>query len=593
MPGDGGGVNIDAVQFGLMNALRTGNPLYDLIMCTVIPTIMQMMANLTNQVRPWWESTSSYLMKMGKKEYIRSIKYEKMEDNWGEGDAKGEHNKILQKAITQYLSQMKLLTKNENANYRLMALGAEKTSGYSWRPTFGSNAEQLKQYGVYTSLPKGVTAEVAPGLFFEDVSDRNNEEEEEGKDGGGASSKVVVEFQFRCALPDAKQKIDDFLRKVMDWYISRIEAQKDVFRYLYVMQSGKGGGDDEDEEGDGDGNYKRYKLAEAKTFRSLFFPQKEGVLKLLDQFSAKEGKFAIPGFPHKLGLLLHGPPGTGKTSFIKALAQHTGRNIVSIPLGAIKTNQELMDCIFDLSYKVAGEDMPIKLNFNKVIFVLEDVDAATKAVHRRANGDDQAAVKESAQNEAMEAQVAEIGTLKSAMEEMMTMMAMAASAGPADNADAKKGGGGGAGYTPYSSESNVDKLDLSGILNVLDGVVDCPGRVVVMTTNHPEKLDPALIRPGRINLQLCLDYIQLPEAIQMMHHYADMGVTAEDEASFRSTWKAMQATGKQMTPAQMEQMCAEADTVVELVDSLNETARIYEESQSAGGMQRTTSLVKW
>ena len=34
---------------------------------------------------------------------------------------------------------------------------------------------------------------------------------------------------------------------------------------------------------------------------------------------------------------------------------------------------------------------------------------------------------------------------------------------------------------------------------MLDGVVDCPNRIVVLTTNHPEKLDPALIRPGRIN----------------------------------------------------------------------------------------------
>ncbi len=44
-----------------------------------------------------------------------------------------------------------------------------------------------------------------------------------------------------------------------------------------------------------------------------------------------------------------------------------------------------------------------------------------------------------------------------------------------------------------------DELNLAGLLNVLDGVVDAPGRLVVMTTNHPEKLDPALIRPGRIN----------------------------------------------------------------------------------------------
>ena len=128
--------------------------------------------------------------------------------------------------------------------------------------------------------------------------------------------------------------------------------------------------------------------------------------------------------------------GTGKTSLIKAMASHTGRHVVSIPLPKIKTNQELMDMMFDLRYPLAGlhaprshallppdplpggldvghsrphcqldcarsnpcvaptsgegsrrnahdddddagvDDLPVPLDFSKVIFVMEDVDAA-------------------------------------------------------------------------------------------------------------------------------------------------------------------------------------------------------------------------
>merc|ERR1719486_439646 len=136
------------------------------------------------------------------------------------------------------------------------------------------------------------------------------------------------------------------------------------------MQVQSGGSGFDDSSSSAARVFKRYKLSDEKTFGSLFFDEKAKLLKILKDFMAKTGKYAVQGYPHKLGLLLHGPPGTGKTSLIKALAQYTNRSIVNGPLTRISTNQELMDMMMDQQFPVAGDDVPIKLGFNKVIFVM-------------------------------------------------------------------------------------------------------------------------------------------------------------------------------------------------------------------------------
>ena len=68
-----------------------------------------------------------------------------------------------------------------------------------------------------------------------------------------------------------------------------------------------------------------------------------------------------------------------------------------------------------------------------------------------------------------------------------------------------------------SSPETGDALNLAGILNTLDGVVDTPGRLLVMTSNHPEKLDPALIRPGRIDKMFHLSYMVGEQAHAPIH----------------------------------------------------------------------------
>lgn len=45
-------------------------------------------------------------------------------------------------------------------------------------------------------------------------------------------------------------------------------------------------------------------------------------------------------------------------------------------------------------------------------------------------------------------------------------------------------------------------ITLSGLFNIIDGVFDAYGRILIMTTNHPETLDPALVRPGRVDMRI-------------------------------------------------------------------------------------------
>lgn len=75
-------------------------------------------------------------------------------------------------------------------------------------------------------------------------------------------------------------------------------------------------------------------------------------------------------------------------------------------------------------------------------------------------------------------------------------------------------------------ESNTG-ISLSGLLNAIDGVASHEGRVLVMTTNHPEKLDPALLRPGRVDMQIAFTLAtkhQIREIFSKMYHFSDQPV---------------------------------------------------------------------
>lgn len=154
------------------------------------------------------------------------------------------------------------------------------------------------------------------------------------------------------------------------------------------------------------------------------------------------------GVPYTLGLLLSGQAGAGKTSSIKCLANETNRHIININLNNDITKNQLENLFFNemimVLNVVTGQNEKYEIPLNKRIYVLEDIDCQGDLVHERS---------------------------KTSKDDKST-----------------------------SVSNSTDKIDLSFLLNLLDGVLEIPGRIVIMTSNHISKLDHALIRPGRIDI---------------------------------------------------------------------------------------------
>ncbi|PVH91525.1 putative mitochondrial chaperone bcs1 [Periconia macrospinosa] len=137
------------------------------------------------------------------------------------------------------------------------------------------------------------------------------------------------------------------------------------------------------------------------------------------------------GLPYQRGYLLHGPPGTGKSSLCLSVAGYFDLDVYVLTMSSLN----------DHALKSLFAELP-----QHCIVLIEDVDAT--AVHRKPDG------------------------------------SVDASSSAGQNGAGDKG------------------VSLSTLLNVLDGLASSEGRLLIMTTNHIERLDPALIRPGRVDMKL-------------------------------------------------------------------------------------------
>ncbi|GBG29192.1 26S protease regulatory subunit, putative [Hondaea fermentalgiana] len=558
---------------GLTNLFRTGNPSLDMLAAMSMPMLVQALVRL---YRKWLRKRiiKAWEFILGRRgRFERVIMYEET-TGYGRKLHSNARNNILQKAISMYLGSLKDKITYPRASTNLMAVREKSTvDRHMWTTTYGSTVDQLEAYDL-VNLPS-----LDDWVYLEDDLQFRMSTRTKGGENDSPQSRMLKQtlYEFRSTRRDGAEHVESFIQRAFAWYKEEMRlCTDDTTRYLYMLNNSKESSEKDKRGGSSNTEAlpaRRYVLSGRKTFDTIFFPQKEELMRVLDNFVNKRGKYEIKGYPHKLGILMHGPPGTGKTSVTKALAQYTGRHIVSINLGAIRTNEDLQRAMIDCRYSVPGEDMSVTLQFKDVIFLLEDVDAATKIVHRRSSaarpvtassseelGTDTSTVKSdgSASVESAGGDVENDGTPESATEATQVLGAIVASLGSNDKND-----------NPLSLPSlQTDKLSLAGLLECLDGIIEADNRLLIMTTNHPERLDEALIRPGRIDKIFHLSYVGVEAAIEMTKLY--FGAAS---AESRKRLESLFGDGKvQLTPARIESIAAEAETESDFVQRLQAAA---------------------
>eukprot|EP01132_Coremiostelium_polycephalum_P001452 gene1452-1830_t len=219
----------------------------------------------------------------------------------------------------------------------------------------------------------------------------------------------------------SKDLINDLLHTAMEYSIN---LNKDKTKIFSLDQSGA--------------FWECISIQNKRTLDSVILDENISEMAIDDISSFVHGKkwYMNTGVPYRRGYLLYGPPGSGKTSFILAVADRFGKSI----------------SIMNMSKGIHDGNIHgiIQKCQKNTILVLEDIDAAF--VKRNTN-----------------------------------------------------------------SENAV--LTFSGLLNAIDGLASSDGRILMMTTNHIDRLSPALIRPGRVDLKVKFDYATSYQIIQMHRRF--------------------------------------------------------------------------
>jgi hypothetical protein len=287
---------------------------------------------------------------------------------------------------------------------------------------------------------------------------QNKDDEKEQKQ----TEQNVIEITI-SSKTKTSQQIHEYLEQLHNEYASWLDLiQEGKKRYICFSKLN---------EKEKTSYFVNYDFNTTKSFDNLFFENKQELISRLD-FYQNSSEYARLGIPHTLGLLFYGEPGCGKTSTIKAIAKYLNRTVICINMKHVKTIDELRYLFLSNHISFGVSNGLYCLNKNR-IYVFEEIDCSSEDTDNPFLDREiikSLTDKENKQNKETES----VSIIKELIKD-----------------DDKK--------TPSICKH---KITLGEILELLDGISEPDDRIIIFTTNQPERLDKALIRPGRIDLQI-------------------------------------------------------------------------------------------
>jgi hypothetical protein len=270
------------------------------------------------------------------------------------------------------------------------------------------------------------------------------------------------------------------------------------------------------------------KLYPDRTMENLITRHKPILLRHLEDFrTAQRGKSAFNGFgTYNLGIMVHGPPGTGKTKLALAIANHLQRDVEMVNLRTIKSMTALRDIFCDLHHKVFA--------FEEFDFVQGVLDFD----HKQEHNDDKKQIR---------ARIIQLMTSLNANIDADGRKAIQALIEKEEN----------------SLRELDDAITLDNLLMLFDGLQEMRGRVIIATTNHIQKINPALLREGRFDLNLEFGCFDRDETHDLLVKMFPGEVAAASIQAAKSSFP-----HEKFTPVQLISLCHQHSDLSRILQAL-------------------------